>query len=61
MDLDTIHHEQVEEDDFNMPMVLHHEARQRRGQRNAKEEEFSPLEKFSGMPIRPKLCYFHAF
>ena len=26
-----------------------------------KGEDRSPLEKFSGVPVRPKLCHFHAF
>ena len=26
-----------------------------------KGEDLSPLEKFSGVPVRPKLCHFHVF
>ena len=37
MDLDAIRHEQVEENDSHMPLAIRYEARQQRGQCNAKE------------------------
>ena len=36
-DLDALHHEQVEENDTDMPMALYHEAWQRRCQRDTKK------------------------
>ena len=61
-DLDALHHEQVEENDPNMPMAICHEALNDIANATPRKgEELSPLEKFSGVQIAPKLRHFHAF
>ena len=53
---------QVEEDDPDLLVAIRHATRKRCGQRNTKKgEDSSPLEKFSGVKVAPKLRFFHAF